>query len=196
VVANLVKFQPWDWDNSKLLVFWYLASAVAVGALLLRLARAHVVGAIVATLIWLSLVASGMLSLLQFLPPQGPAYVWYSNEEVQLAAQLRRQTPPGAVFVTGQEPNNAIADLAGRRVLMSYPGWLWSQGINYAQREADIAVIYQAGPQSLALLRQYQADYIVIGPRERSDYQPNAELFKARFRLLLHTPNYDVYAVH
>jgi uncharacterized membrane protein len=46
------------------------------------------------------------------------------------------------------------------------------------------------------LLRQYQADYIVIGPRERSDYQPNAELFKARFRLLLHTPNYDVYAVH
>jgi hypothetical protein len=27
LVANLVKFQPWDWDNSKLLVFWYLASA-------------------------------------------------------------------------------------------------------------------------------------------------------------------------
>src|SRR5207248_11415394 len=55
LVANLVKFQPWDWDNSKLLVFWYLASAVAVGALLLRFWRSHVFGAIGATAIWLSL---------------------------------------------------------------------------------------------------------------------------------------------
>ena len=196
LVANLIKFQPWDWDNSKLLVFWYMASAVAVGALLVRISRAHPAGAVVALTIWLSLVASGVLSLLQFLPPQGPAYVWYSNEEVGLAAQVRRQTPPRSVFVTGQEPNNAIADLAGRPVLMSYPGWLWSQGINYAQREVDIALIYQGGPESLALLRLYHADYIVIGPRERNDYHPNADVFKAQFHLLLHTTNYDVYAVH
>ena len=196
VVANLIKFQPWDWDNSKLLVFWYMASAVAVGALLIRLARAHAVGVIVAVAVWLSLVASGVLSLLQFLPPQGPAYVWFSREDVQLADQVRRQTPPRSVFVTGQEPNNPIADLAGRSVLMSYPGWLWSHGINYAQREADIASIYKGGPEAAALLSHYHADYIVIGPTERTVFQPNADYFKAQFRLLLHTPNYDIYAVH
>ena len=196
LAANLVKFQPWDWDNSKLLVFWYLASAVAVGALLVRLGRAHPVGAIVAVTIWLSLVASGVLSLLQFLPPQGPAYVWFTTEEVGLAAQLRRQTPPQAVFVTGQEPNNPVADLAGRSVLMSYPGWLWSYGINYSQREADIARIYHGAPEASDLLRRYHADYIVIGPTERTVFEPNADYFKGQFRLLLHTPNYDVYAVH
>jgi hypothetical protein len=196
LVANLVKFQPWDWDNSKLLVFWYMASAVAVGALLVRLARAHLLGGVLAVAIWLSLVASGVLSLMQFLPPQGPAYVWFSAEEVQLAAQIRQQTPPQAVFVTGQEPNNAIADLAGRPVLMSYPGWLWSYGINYAQREADIARIYSGSPEALGLLSHYHADYIVIGPRERGDFHPNADYFNTQFRLLLHTPNYDVYAVH
>src|SRR5256712_13407738 len=94
LIANLVKFQPWDWDNSKLLVFWYLASAVAVGALLVRLCRSHPVGAIGAAGIWLSLALSGGLSLMQFLPPQGPAYVWFSNEEVQLPAQWRPPTPP------------------------------------------------------------------------------------------------------
>jgi hypothetical protein len=195
LVANMIKFQPWNWDNSKLLVFWYMASAVAVGALLVRLARAHLVGGIFAAAIWLSLVASGVLSLMQFLPPQGPAYVWFSREEVQLAAQVRGQTPPKAVFVTGQEPNNPIADLAGRSVLMSYPGWLWSYGINYAQREADIKSIYKGGPEALGLLRHYHADYIVIGPTERSTYQPNVDYFNASFRLVLHTPNYDVYAV-
>src|SRR2546430_8279609 len=56
LIANLVKFQPWDWDNSKLLVFWYLASAVAVGAILVRLARAHLVGAVVAGRVLLSLI--------------------------------------------------------------------------------------------------------------------------------------------
>src|SRR2546423_1388158 len=64
LAANLVKFQPWDWDNSKLLVFWYMASAVAVGALLVRLARAHLLGGVAAAAIWLSLVASGVLSLM------------------------------------------------------------------------------------------------------------------------------------
>jgi len=195
LVANLIKFQPWDWDNSKLLVFWYLASAVAVSALLVRLARAHLAGAMVAAAILLSLVASGVLSLMQFLPPQGPAYVWFSAEEVQLAAQVRRETPPKAVFVTGEEPTNPIADLAGRPVLMSYPGWLWSYGINYTQREADLARIYQGGSQALALLRRYHADYVVIGPSERATLRPNTDYFNTQFRLALHTPTYDVYAV-
>jgi hypothetical protein len=196
LVANLIKFQPWDWDNSKLLVFWYMASAVAVGGLLVRLARSHVLGGVLAVAIWLSLVASGALSLMQFLPPQGPAYVWFSREEVQLAAQVRQQTPPRSIFVTGQEPNNPIADLAGRSVLMSYPGWLWSHGINYAQRESDIARIYKGGPEAAALLSYYHADYIVIGPAERAAIRPNIDYFNAQFRLLLHTPNYDIYAVH
>jgi len=195
LVANLIKFQPWDWDNSKLLVFWYLASAVAVGAVLVRIARAHLVGAIVAAAVWLSLVASGVLSLMQFLPPQGPAYVWFSAEEVQLAAEVRRTTPPRAVFITGEEPNNPIADLAGRSVLMSYPGWLWSYGINYTQREADLARIYNGGTQALDLLRRYHAGYVVIGPNERSSFHPNLDYFNAQFRLVLHTANYEIYAV-
>jgi hypothetical protein len=195
LTANLIKFQPWDWDNSKLLVFWYMASAVAVGALLVRLARAHLAGAIVAAAIWLSLVASGVLSLLQFLPPQGPAYVWFTTEEVQLAAQVRQQTPPKAVFVTGEQPTNPIADLAGRSVLMSYPGWLWSYGINYSRREADIQRIYAGGPTAVTLLHHYHADYVVVGPNEISAFHPNVDYFNTTFRLVLHTANYAIYAV-
>jgi hypothetical protein len=195
IVANLIKFQPWDWDNSKLLVFWYLASAVAVGAMLTRIWRTTLVGATVATAIWLSLVASGALSLMQFLPPQGPAYIWFTAEEVQLADEVRRVTPAKAVFVTGEQPTNPIADLAGRSVLMSYPGWLWSYGINYTQREADLARIYNGGATALDLMRHYHAEYLVIGPSERSTLHPNVEYFNAAFRHVLHTANYDVYAV-
>jgi uncharacterized membrane protein len=79
---------------------------------------------------------------------------------------------------------------------MSYPGWLWSYGINYNQREADIARIYNGGPEVIGLLTHYHVDYIVIGPSERSAFHPNVDYFNAQFRLALHTTNYDIYAVH
>jgi hypothetical protein len=195
LVANLVKFQPWDWDNTKLLVFWYLGSAVAVGAMLVRIWRTTLAGGVLAGIAWLSLVASGLLSLLQFLPPQGPAYQWFSSEEVALAAQVRQQTPARAVFVTGEEPNNPIADLAGRSVLISYPGWLWSYGINYAGREADLQRIYGGGSAALALLHHYDVSYVVIGPSERANLRPNLDYFNSNFHLVLQTASYQIFQV-
>jgi hypothetical protein len=195
LVANLVKFQPWDWDNSKLLVFWYLGSAVAVGALLVRIWHATIAGGLVAAVAWLTLVASGVLSLMQFLPPQGPAYLWFTAEEVQLAQQVRQETPPQAIFVTGEQPNNPIPDLAGRSVLISYPGWLWSYGINYTEREADLAAIYAGGSRALALLHHYHVEYLVVGPAETNTLHPNLDYFKSTFRLVIHTTNYQIFQV-
>ena len=195
LAGNLIKFQPWDWDNTKVLVFWYLGSAVAVGAVLLRFWRAGIGGAVGAAAIWVTLVASGVLSMLQYVPPQGPSYVWFSAEEVRLAESIRSQTAPRAVFVTGERPNNPVADLAGRPVVMSYPGWLWSYGINYQQRETDIASIYQGGPNTLDLLHRYHAQYVVIGPDEIANQHANSDYFNARFPVLLRSQNYTIYRV-
>ena len=203
LIGNLIKFQPWDWDNTKILVFWYMASGVAVGALLVRIWRIALAGAAAALIMWLTLVASGGLSLLQVLPPQGPSYVWFSAEDLQLAAEVRQLTPPKAIFVTAADPNNEIAaypnnpvaDLAGRSILMGYPGWLWSYGINYMRREADIRRIYDGGATALELLHHYHADYVVIGPNEMATLHPNVGYFDASFRLVLRTAHYQIYAV-
>ena len=39
VVVNVVAFQPWTWDNHKILVYWFLAMAILVAALLARFWR-------------------------------------------------------------------------------------------------------------------------------------------------------------
>ncbi len=36
LVANVVVFQSWDWDNTKLFVYWYLGVALLVGTLVVR----------------------------------------------------------------------------------------------------------------------------------------------------------------
>ena len=117
VVCNLVVFQPWDWDDSKLLVYWFLAVAIVVAAWLVRtwdrlrapLARAALVG------LTATLVLSGVLedagvvianSHFQMLEPS----------EIQLAADVRAKTDPQALFVVGMENEDPIAILTGRRI--------------------------------------------------------------------------------
>ena len=80
-------------------------------------------------------------------------------------------------------------------MLISYPGWLWSSGINYAEREADLARIYGGGSGALALLSHYHVRYVVVGPSERATLHPNVDYFNATFRLVLHSPNYQIYEV-
>jgi hypothetical protein len=194
-VANLVVFQPWDWDNTKVLVFWYLASGVAVGAVLVWLARRWRAGWIASAFVGLTLLASGALSLAQSLPPQGPTFTWFSREDQLLAEAVRRSTDPHAVFLTGDEVNNPIPDLAGRSVVMSYRGWLWTYGIDYAKREADIGQIYVGAPDALALLHRYRVNYVLVGPEELSTWHADPGFFDRLFPLLTQTEHYRVYVV-
>jgi hypothetical protein len=193
--ANLIVFQPWAWDNTKVLVFWYLASAIAVAALLRRIWQAGVAAAVVSAGLWLSLVLSGVLSLLPSLPPAGPAYTWFTPEEMQLASAVRSSTSPHAVFLTGDQPNNPVADLAGRSVLMSYRGWLWSYGIDYSTREADIGKIYRGEPDALALLHRYHVNYVMVGPEELTVWAADWRYFDSHFPLALQTDHYRIYRV-
>jgi hypothetical protein len=195
LVANLVVFQPWDWDNTKVLVFWYLASGVAVGALLVFVARRWPAAWIGSSLVGVTLLASGALSLIQWLPPQGPTFSWFSREDIELADFVRGATDPHAVFLTGDEVTNPIPDLAGRPVLMSYRGWLWTYGIDYSRREADIAEMYIGAPDSLDLLHRYGVNYVLVGPQERSAWHADPGFFDRSLPLLTQTEHYRIYIV-
>jgi len=195
VVANLVVFQPWDWDNTKVLVLWYLASGVGVAALLVFVARHWRVGWIASTLIGVTLLASGALSLIQWLPPQGPTFTWFSREDIALAEVVRSSTDAHAVFLTGDEVNNPIPDLAGRAVLMSYRGWLWTYGIDYSRREQDIAEMYLGAPDSVDLLRRYGVNYVLVGPEEVSAWHADPGFFDRTLPLLTKTEHYRIYLV-
>jgi hypothetical protein len=195
LVANVFVFQPWEWDNTKVLVFWYLAGGVGVGAFLVWLARRWRTGWIASSLVGLTLLASGVLSLSQWLPPQGPTFTWFSREDIALADSIRQSTDPHAIFLTGDEVTNPIADLAGRPVLMSYRGWLWTYGIDYSKRESDIAQIFIGAPNALDLLRRHRVNYVLIGPEELSTWHADPGFFDRSFPLLTKTEHYRVYVV-
>ena len=193
---NLYIFQPWDWDNNKVLLYWFFAVAILVAALLARawreqrslLVRSLVVAAIV------SMTLSGLLLNL-FQITSRDSYELINNEEIALARQIRDKTAPHAIFAAGLHHNHPVHVLGGRRVMVGYNGWLWTQAIDSRQREQDLRAIYAYRADAPALLRQYNVSYVVIGPGERNDLKANEAAFRAAYPAIITTPQYRIYRV-
>ncbi len=67
VVANLVVFQSWDWDNTKLLAYWYLGAALLLSTLVVRWWRRWWRGAAAAVMA-ITVLLTGVLVLARLLP--------------------------------------------------------------------------------------------------------------------------------
>lgn len=192
VVANVVVFQPWDWDNHKVLVYWYLATCVFVGALLVWAWREHGKAARA----WVAIGVTTML-LSGLLEDANQAlgrdrYGLLNAEELAVAYEVRQSTPPDAVFAAGIQNNHPVPTMAGRRVIMGYPGWLWTEGLPYGPRESDLRALYAFTDEAGAIIARYGLDYLVLGPNEREALAANVDALRAAFPTVISTENYDI----
>jgi len=196
VVANLYVFQPDAWDNVKLLVYWYLASSVMVGAVLSKAWRVNpnpAVRTLVAG-VTLSLILSGVLVNLH--QAEGhDRLLLLTPEELEVAARVRDETPIGSLIATGLQHNHPVPIMSGRNVVMGYPGWLWPRGIESGSREQDLRAIYALAPNAADLIAHYGIDYVVIGPWERDNFAADPALWRPRYPVVIETPNYVVFEV-
>jgi len=166
-VPNLVVLQPWIWDNTKFFVFWALLGSVLVGALLARMLRAGALPAIAAVLAIVVLCLSGALDLARAQDPSVSAFLFTDRGGLKVAAWVRDNTPPDSTFAAADDHNSPISTLGGRRVLVGYPGWLWTYGLaDYTQKEADDTSILNGAPSAMTLVQKYGIDYVLIGPQE------------------------------
>ena len=196
VVANLFAFQPWDWDNHKILIYFFLALTILVAALLVRAWRSSrlIVVRLLLVGVVVTMTLGPALENLDQLEGHGQ-YLMLTTEQLQIAAEIRAVTDPKALLVGGMQPQDPVMELTGRRLLMGYWGQLWVSGIAYQQRQADVGTIYAMGPGADSLLRQYKVDYVVIGPDERSILRANEAAYAARFPVVASTQDYRVYDV-
>jgi hypothetical protein len=193
VIPNLVRLAPWDWDNIKVLFYWYLGSVPLVALLLstwMRERRTGVRWSAVALLGCLILagaldvirVVSGMESIREF-----------DSDGVAIAADIIRQTAPRAVVLHAPTYNSPVF-LTGRRSLLGYTATVLSHGIEYEAREDDILEIYTGGAKARTLLQQYGVDYVLVSPMERSQLSVN-DGFWGQFAVVAQAGEYRLYKV-
>jgi hypothetical protein len=211
-LCNVLVVSSWDWDNTKLLVYWYLAVGLLVGALATRWWRLWWRG-IAATAMVVTTLLTGALILVRLLPitPDADAatnrtFTIISAQERALAAEIDARTAQDAVFLTFGRPNDPVLAVAGRPGVMGYYGWLWSYGVDFGARYGDVLAMYHgcaATPASCpvpSLLRKYKVSYVEIDDRlgDPGAIQPAADLrwwASQGFRVVARTDHITLYDV-
>ena len=170
LVPNLIVLQPWDWDNTKFFIFWALLGSVMVGGLLAGLYKRGPAAAVFASVLLVALGVSGALDVARASDPTVSAYQFTDTKGLQVADWVRQNTSPDAIFAVADEHNNPIATLSGRRVMVGYPGWLWTYGVaDFVQKGVDQLLILQGAPTTTDLVDKYGVGYVLIGPQELAD---------------------------
>jgi hypothetical protein len=167
LVPNVIVLQPWDWDNTKFFIFWALLGSVVVGGVLARMLQRGPGSAIVAVMLLVLLGLSGALDLARASDLRMSAALFTDTRGLQVADWVREHTSPKSVFVVADEHNSPIPTFAGRRVLIGYPGWLWTYGLpDYVQKGEDEKRILNGDATAPDLVSKYGIDYVMIGPQE------------------------------
>jgi hypothetical protein len=193
IIPNLVKLAPWIWDNVKVLFYWWIAAAPIVALLLARLWEGKVWKRVLAAGLFVMLTLAGALDVFALMTSQGE-YQEFDRDGVTFAEMIKQQTPPGATILHAPVHNTPLF-LAGRRSLMGYPGHIWTHGIDFGEREADIKKIYQGSIDADRLLNKYGVDYVVIDPQEHSVEAPVNTAFFSRYPEVVKIGEYHLYKI-
>lgn len=192
IISNVAKLAPWQWDNIKVLIYWFVGSLPFIAYAISWLWRKRSYFAVVAAVCFLSLILSGALDVWRTASGQIKTRV-FDPDAVRIAEQIKLKTPANALFLNAATYNTAIA-LTGRESLMRYPGHLSSHGIDFASREADVKKMYAGGAAAGQLLAKYNVDYVLVSQEETSSMSVNNDYFN-KFPIVAEAGNAKVYKV-
>lgn len=192
ILSNTVKLAPWEWDNIKVLIYWFVASVPFVASILAYLWEKTASFKLVSAICLIILTLSGALDVWRVITRQ-INYQVFSQDAVRIAEQIKQKTPPNALFLNAPTYNSAVV-LSGRRSLMRYSGHLSSYGINYEPREMEVKRIYEGSALANNFLQKNNIEYVLISPEEFGNLTVNEEFFQ-KYPKIAEAGEYKVYKV-
>jgi len=158
-----VRLAPWAWDNTKVMLWCYVAVLPALQSLVVgRLRPAWRAAAVVL------LFASGLSSLLWGCFGRLPRLELLDRVEYTAVCQALARVETSRV-ATAQTFNHPVA-LCGRPIVAGYAGHLWSHGLDSAAAEAGLKRVLQGEPGWQDEARVLGASHLFWGAREASAF--------------------------
>jgi hypothetical protein len=186
VMLFFVMLAPWEWDNTKIMIWCYLVMLPAAARLAIEpLPAAARVAALVA------LFAPGALAMGASLDPAHAYPVADVAEERSVCAGLAA-LPVTERVATVQTFNHPVA-LCGHPLVAGYSGHLWSHGIRSAPVEEALLSLMMGRPGWEEIARALGARYLFWGPREEAEFAGSARPWEGTRRLIWEGPWGRVY---
>lgn len=162
--AVLVKTAPWEWDNIKLIIWAYLILLPFLWSELVERWQPYARVAVC-----LGLFTSGFISLLGGLVNRENGYTIADRAEVDSVGAAVRRIAPTERFAAYPTYNHPLL-LQGRKVVLGYPGHLWTQGFDYTKANSQLEALMRGAPNWHELAQQLQARYLFWGREEKTHY--------------------------
>jgi hypothetical protein len=162
-----VMLAPWDWDNTKLMLWCYVLVLPVIGEVVRR------VPAWPRAALSVLLFYSGAISVAAACSKK-QAVALLELDEVRGVCSALSGIPPGDRIATTQTFNHPVA-LCGHALVAGYSGHLWSHGIDAKAVEEKLARLMKGEPGWRDSARELDARYVFWGSRESQAHPGSAQ---------------------
>jgi hypothetical protein len=190
VLPSVMIFQPWDFDNIKLFIYWYFFATILMADFFIRFFNQGIFKKLIVVFSVILIVMAGSLDVMRILTSAGTRYPIYEISAIRLSDFLRQNTPTNSVIVSADKFDNPAVSLAGRKVVMGFSPWLWTYGLNYSTRQQVLTNILagQVNPQDI---KKYHITHVIFFPNV--SYTQNQQYFDEHYQLIYNQDGYRIY---
>lgn len=174
-IAELILFQPNEYDNNKLFFIVYMILIMLVSDWLLCVwdKLKDVKGrAYLAVITVFAGIFSGSLSIIREWK-SGADYMTYSADDIKMAEYIKENTPSDALFLTSSYHINPVVSLAGRNIYIGSSLYVYFHGMGNenSRRNEEITTAYQGSYEELTeFCNDKGIDYVYVGKNERNSF--------------------------
>lgn len=194
-LANLTAFQPNLYDNNKLLYIWFMLTDILVCDWLWqcmdKIPSRPLRSGAAAVIVFLG-TFSGVLSMMREAVGE---YQLLSGEQVAAAEFITENTEADSLFLTSVHHTNPVCVLAGRNITCGSSLYLYYHGVNYFDREAQVAEMYQGGEAFEEGAAELGVDYVYIGGNEYAKYEVNYDYFAENYPLVYESEGISIFQI-
>ena len=178
LICCLVRFAPWEWDNTKLMIWCYLAILPALWR--------EVIGqftTVPRALICFLLFFSGFVSLFGGLDATHTGYPIATRSELDGVASALRTIPGHDRFIGYPTYNHPLL-LLGRPMALGYTGHAWSHGLEWRQTLHRVETVLEGSDGWRSAATALKSRYLFWGREERENYPDSQQPWKSENALV------------
>jgi hypothetical protein len=164
LLGYLVKTAPWEWDNIKIIVWAYFIILPFLWTDLIAHWPLHL-----RAVVCLALFASGFVTLFGGLAAGKTGFGVADRAEFDAVGIIVRKLPTDARYAGFPTYNHPVL-LQGRKMVLGYPGHLWTQGFDYGAVENKLQSLMKGLPNWKENARAVGARYLFWGREEKTNY--------------------------
>lgn len=182
VFSCLVKTAPWEWDNIKLIIWSYL--------IILPFLWSEVVSRWafpVRAIVCIALFGSGFFTIFGGMAAGRTGYGMIDRSELDGVGTALRNIPIEARFAGHPTYNHPVL-LSGRKMVMGYPGHIWTQGFSYGDDMNKLTSMLNGAPDWRNTAKYFQVRYLFWGREENKNYSQSKKPWEQECKLVISGP--------